>query len=39
MTCVVFDRFERQMHLIDSDGGGYALAAKQMKQHPPMPPS
>jgi len=32
MTCVVFDRFERQMHLIDSDGGGYALAAKQMKQ-------
>lgn len=31
MTCVVFDRFGRQVHFVDGADGGYALAAKQMK--------
>lgn len=31
MTCLVFDRFGRQVHFIDGSGGGYALAARQMK--------
>lgn len=31
MTCIVFDRFGRQVHFVDADEGGYALAAKEMK--------
>jgi hypothetical protein len=31
MTCLVFDRFGRQVHFVDGSGGGYALAARQMK--------
>jgi hypothetical protein len=32
MTCIVFDYFGRQMHFVDGAGGGYAFAARQMKQ-------
>lgn len=32
MTCIVFDRFGRQVHFLDADAGGYAMAAKQLKQ-------
>lgn len=32
MTCLVFDRFGRQVHFIDADRGGYAMAAKELKQ-------
>ncbi|MFB8797484.1 MAG: DUF3095 domain-containing protein [Microcoleus sp.] len=32
MTCLVFERNGRQVHFIDGADGGYALAAKQMKQ-------
>jgi hypothetical protein len=32
MTCLVFDRFGRQVHFVDADGGGYAMAAKGLKQ-------
>lgn len=32
MTCLVFDRFGRQVHFLDGANGGYALAAKAMKQ-------
>jgi hypothetical protein len=31
VTCIVFDYFGRQVHFVDGAGGGYALAAKQMK--------
>lgn len=31
MTCVVFDRFGRQMHFVDGSQGGYAMAARVMK--------
>lgn len=31
MTCIVFDRFGRQVHFLDADAGGYAMAAKEMK--------
>lgn len=31
MTCIVFDRFGRQVHFIDGVNGGYAQAAKTMK--------
>ncbi|MFZ4815256.1 MAG: DUF3095 domain-containing protein, partial [Phototrophicaceae bacterium] len=31
MTCVVFDRLGQQVHFVDGTGGGYALAAKEMK--------
>lgn len=31
MTCIVFDRFGRQVHFLDADKGGYAMAAKEMK--------
>lgn len=31
MTCIVFDRFGRQVHFLDADAGGYAMAAKQLK--------
>jgi hypothetical protein len=31
MTCVVFDRFGRQVHFLDGADGGYALAARDMK--------
>ncbi len=31
MTCLVFDRFGRQVHFVDGADGGYALAAKEMK--------
>lgn len=31
ITCIVFDHFGRQVHLIDSAKGGYALAAKELK--------
>lgn len=32
MTCLVFERHGRQVHFIDGADGGYALAAKPMKQ-------
>ncbi len=32
MTCLVFDRMGRQVHFIDAADGGYALAAKSLKQ-------
>ncbi|MFW5690928.1 MAG: DUF3095 domain-containing protein [Chloroflexota bacterium] len=31
VTCIVFDYFGRQMHLVDGAGGGYTLAAREMK--------
>jgi hypothetical protein len=31
MTCIVFDRFGRQVHFVDGADGGYALAASEMK--------
>ncbi len=31
MTCIVFDRFGRQVHFLDADAGGYTMAAKQLK--------
>ncbi|MEE3716089.1 DUF3095 domain-containing protein [Tumidithrix elongata RA019] len=31
MTCLVFERNGRQVHFIDGADGGYALAAKEMK--------
>ena len=31
VTCIVFDYFGRQVHLVDAAGGGYALASRQMK--------
>ena len=31
MTCMVFDRKDRHLHFVDGASGGYALAAKQMK--------
>lgn len=31
MTCIVFDRFGRQVHFLDADKGGYAMAAQQLK--------
>lgn len=32
MTCLVFERSGRQVHFIDGADGGYAVAAKAMKQ-------
>lgn len=32
MTCIVYERFGRQVHFVDADNGGYALAAKEMKK-------
>jgi len=32
MTCLVFERDGRQVHFVDGADGGYALAAKQMKE-------
>lgn len=32
MTCLVFERNGRQVHFVDGADGGYALAAKQMKE-------
>ncbi|MEG4119350.1 DUF3095 domain-containing protein [Microcoleus sp. N9_B4] len=32
MTCLVFERAGRQVHFVDGADGGYALAAKDMKQ-------
>ena len=31
MTCIVFDRFGRQVHFLDADEGGYAQAAVELK--------
>lgn len=31
MTCLVFERYGKQIHFIDSADGGYTLAAKQLK--------
>lgn len=31
MTCIVFDRFGRQVHFLDADEGGYAMAAQELK--------
>jgi hypothetical protein len=31
MTCLVFDRFGKQVHFVDGSNGGYTLAAKQLK--------
>jgi hypothetical protein len=32
MTCLVFNRAGNHVHFVDGDDGGYALAAKHMKQ-------
>jgi len=32
MTCLVFERHGRQVHFVDAADGGYALAAKMLKQ-------
>jgi hypothetical protein len=32
MTCLVFERNGRQVHFVDGADGGYAVAAKSMKQ-------
>lgn len=32
MTCLVFDRFGRQVHFVDGGNGGYAMAARGMKE-------
>ncbi len=36
VTCIVYDYFGRQMHLVDGSGGGYTNAAREMKaqMHP-----
>jgi hypothetical protein len=31
MTCLIFERHGKHIHFIDSSNGGYAIAAKQMK--------
>ena len=31
MTCIVFDRFGRQVHFLDADEGGYAMASQELK--------
>ena len=31
MTCLVFDRFGRQVHFVDGADGGYALASQELK--------
>jgi hypothetical protein len=31
MTCLIFDRFGRQVHFVDGADGGYAQAARQLK--------
>ncbi len=31
MTCLVFERYGKQVHFIDAADGGYTLAAKQLK--------
>jgi hypothetical protein len=31
LTCLIFDRNDRHIHLVDAADGGYALAAKQLK--------
>lgn len=32
ITCMIFDRADRHLHFIDGAQGGYALAAKKMKE-------
>lgn len=32
MTCLIFERHGKHIHFVDSANGGYALAAKSMKQ-------
>ncbi len=32
MTCLVFERYGKQVHFVDGADGGYARAAKQMKE-------
>lgn len=32
ITCLIFERHGRQVHFIDAADGGYALAAKQLKE-------
>ncbi|MGF1513379.1 MAG: DUF3095 domain-containing protein [Elainellaceae cyanobacterium] len=32
MTCLIIDRRDRHIHLVDSADGGYALAAEQLKR-------
>jgi hypothetical protein len=32
LTCLVFDRLHRHFHFVDGSNGGYALAAKAMKE-------
>ncbi|PDW00438.1 hypothetical protein A9Q02_09595 [Candidatus Chloroploca asiatica] len=32
LTCLVFERMGRQVHLVDGAEGGYALAAQALKQ-------
>lgn len=32
ITCMVFDRRDRHLHLVDGSNGGYAMAARELKQ-------
>jgi hypothetical protein len=32
VTCMIFDRNDRHIHLVDAADGGYAIAAKQLKR-------
>jgi hypothetical protein len=32
VTCVVFERMGRQVHFVDGADGGYAMAARELKQ-------
>ncbi len=32
MTCIIFERHGKHIHFVDSSNGGYALAAKNMKE-------
>lgn len=32
ITCLIFDRYEKHLHFIDGASGGYALAAKNIKE-------
>jgi Protein of unknown function (DUF3095) len=33
LTCLVYERMGRQVHFVDGADGGYAIAAKNMKDH------
>ncbi len=37
LTCLILDRHEKHIHFIDGASGGYALAAKNMKEQKKLP--